>query len=84
MTEQNLKELLDELVKSPKESECLEFKLNFHSAEEIGEQISALSNSACVHNQAYGYIVFGVEDATHNIVGTTFRAKTHKKGNEDL
>jgi len=27
MTEQNLYELLDELVKSPKENECLEFKL---------------------------------------------------------
>jgi len=76
--------LLDELVKSPKENECLEFKLNFHSLEEIGEQISALSNSACLHNQAKGYLVFGVEDTTHKIVGTTFGAKTHKKGNEDL
>ena len=84
MTEQSLKELLDELVKSPKENECLEFKLNFHSAEEIGERISALSNAACIQNQATGYLVFGVEDATHKIVGTTFRAKTHKKGNEDL
>jgi predicted HTH transcriptional regulator len=84
MTEQMLKELLDELLKSPQESECLEFKLNFHSAEEIGERISALSNVACIQNQANGYLVFGIEDITHKIVGTTFKAKTHKKGNEDL
>jgi len=80
MTEQMLKELLDELIKSPIETECLEFKLNFHSAEEIGECISALSNAACIQNKANGYLVFGVEDSTHAIVGTTFRAKTHKKG----
>ena len=41
MTENNLRELLNDLVKSPKESECLEFKLNFHSAEEIGERFGA-------------------------------------------
>jgi len=84
MTEQNLKELLEELVKSPKENEYLEFKLNFHSTEEIGECISALSNTACIQNQANGYLVFGVEDSTHKIIGTSFKAKNHKKGNEDL
>ncbi|MDR2585706.1 MAG: putative DNA binding domain-containing protein [Prevotellaceae bacterium] len=84
MTEQNLIELIDELVKSPKENEYLEFKLNFHSVEEIGEQISALSNTACLQNQANGYLVFGVENETKKIIGTTFNAKTHKKGNEDL
>jgi len=84
MTDVMLKELVDELVKSPKESECLEFKLNFHSAEEIGKCISALSNGACIQNQPNGYLVFGIEDSTHRIIGTTFNAKTYKKGNEDL
>ncbi len=79
-----LKELIDELVKQPHESEWVEFKLNFHSVEEIGERISALSNGACIHNQSFGYLVFGVEDKTQLIKGTTFKAKLHKKGNEDL
>lgn len=77
-------ELLNELVKQPSESEWVEFKLNFHSAEEIGERISALSNGACIHNQPFGYLVFGIEDNTHIIKGTSFKAKLHKKGNEDL
>lgn len=84
MNDQQLIELLDELVKQPHESEWVEFKLNFHSCEEIGEQISALSNGACIHNQSFGYLVFGVEDKTHIIKGTTFKGKSHKKGNEDL
>jgi ATP-dependent DNA helicase RecG len=76
--------LVNELVNQPQESECVEFKLNFHSAEEIGERISALSNGACIHNQPFGFLVFGVEDQTQRIKGSTFRAKTSKKGNEDL
>lgn len=68
----------------PKETEWIEFKHNFHSAEEIGERISAISNSACILNKPYGYLIFGIEDETHHILGTSFRAKSHKKGNEEL
>jgi predicted HTH transcriptional regulator len=84
MTEQELIELLHTLLKYPHESEWVEFKLNYHSAEEIGERISALSNSACIRNQPFGYLVFGIKDETCEIVGTTFRAKSYKKGNEDM
>lgn len=84
MTEQQLKELINELVKQPQESEWVEFKLNFHSEDEIGQRISALSNGACIHNQPFGYLVFGVEDKTHTIKGTTFKAKSHLRKNEDL
>ena len=84
MNEQQIKELLNELVKQPHESEWVEFKLNFHSEQEIGERISALSNGAAIHNQDFGYLVFGVEDKTHLIKGTTFKPKQYKKGNEEL
>ncbi len=84
MSEAQLKELLKELVKQPHESEWVEFKLNFHSPEEIGERISALSNGACIHSQQNAYLVYGVEDKTHIIKGTTFKAKLHKKGGEEL
>ena len=84
MKEQQLIELLNNLVKQPKESEWVEFKLNFHSEEEIGKRISALANGAAIHNQDYGYLVFGVEDETHIIKGTSFKPKHHKKGNEEL
>ncbi len=84
MDNKQLIELLDSLVKQPHESEWVEFKHNFHSEKEIGERISALANGACIHNQSHAYLIFGVEDKTHNIIGTTFKPKSHKKGNENL
>ncbi len=81
---EQLKKLLEDLIRHPYECEWIEFKHNFHSPEEIGEDISALSNGACLHNQPHGYLVFGVQDKTHKIIGTSFKAKTHTKGNENL
>ena len=79
MNEKQLIDLLNELVKQPNESEWLEFKHNFHSEQEIGERISALSNGASIVNQDFGYLVFGIEDKTLIIKGTTFKPKQHKK-----
>ena len=67
--------LIKALTAKPKETEWLEFKHNFHSAEEIGERISALSNSACLCNMPFGYIAFGVDDASHNVCGTDLYGK---------
>jgi predicted HTH transcriptional regulator len=79
MQTDELKLLIRELTSQPEENEWVEFKHNFHSPEEIGEQISALSNSACIHHQPFGYLAFGIEDKTHCIVGTDFKAKSYKK-----
>lgn len=84
MNRQQLIQLLKDLVSLPNESEWVEFKLNYHSSEEIGERISALSNGACLHGMPYGYLVFGIEDNTQQIKGTSFKAKSHKKKGEDL
>ncbi|MGP5211444.1 RNA-binding domain-containing protein [Psychrobacter alimentarius] len=77
--------LVLKLIQQSTEQEWLEFKHNFHSTEEIGKRISALANGACLSGKKFGYLVFGIEDGTHNIVGTSFSPKTKKaKGNEDL
>ena len=77
--------LVLKLIQQPTEQEWLEFKHNFHNADEIGKRISALANGACLCDKKFGYLVFGVEDGTHHIVGTSFSPKTKKaKGNEDL
>ncbi|KRG32530.1 hypothetical protein AK822_13450 [Psychrobacter sp. P11F6] len=77
--------LILSLTQQPTEQEWLEFKHNFHSPDEIGKRISALANGACLAGKKFGYLVFGVEDGTHNIVGTSFSPRTKKaKGNEDL
>ncbi|GHT61622.1 transcriptional regulator [Bacteroidia bacterium] len=76
--------LINDLKSQPKENEWIEFKHNFHSLEEIGERISALSNAARIHNQTFGYLVFGIENETHQVLGTDLKAKSYKKGNEEL
>jgi len=84
LSQGDLKKLIDDLLNFSRENEWVEFKLNFHSAEEVGKCVSAISNSACLHAQVYGYLIFGIEDKTLLIKGTSFSAKSHKQGNEEL
>ncbi|MCB2052357.1 MAG: putative DNA binding domain-containing protein, partial [Novosphingobium sp.] len=76
--------LVRELCRLPAETEWLEFKHNNADPQEIGEYVSALSNSAVLAGKACGYCIWGIEDGTHKIVGTTFSPETSKKGNENL
>lgn len=76
--------LVNELRKLPKETEWVEFKVNRAEPQEIGEYISALSNAAVLAGKAFGYIVWGIKDDTHEIVGTDFSPLTTKIGNEEL
>lgn len=80
----DFRKLIDALVAKSKETEWLEFKHNFHSKEEIGERISAISNSAYLSNRPFGYIVFGIDDESHDVVGTNLYGKQKMVGNEDL
>lgn len=84
MRQQELEILLKDLQALPKECEWVEFKINNSNPQEIGEYLSALSNSACYHKQPYGYLVFGIENATHKFVGTSFHPSKEKKGNQEL
>lgn len=76
--------LVRELCKLPRETEWVEFKTNNSNPQEIGEYLSALANAAALNGKANGYMVWGVDDTTHQIVGTSFRPTTAKKGNEPL
>lgn len=84
MDDSELNSLLDELISLSKETEWVEFKLNRADPEEIGEYLSALSNSAALHKKEAGYIVWGIQDAPGTFVGTTFRPRDAKVGNEEL
>lgn len=81
----HLKQLIDALRMEPHEAEWLEFKENNDQPQLIGEYLSALSNSACLHDQKYGYLVYGIEDKTHEVKGTSFKPRIIKgKGSEAL
>lgn len=76
--------LVRELCKLPQETEWVEFKVNNVEAQDIGEYISALGNSAALVGKASAYLIWGVSDGDHAIVGTKFVPRASKVGNEEL
>lgn len=81
---QHLISLVKELSRLPHETEWVEFKVNNAEPQAIGEYISALANTATLVGKAKAYLVWGIEDEAHKIVGTQFSPGTAKQGNEDL
>ena len=85
MTNQDLISLIDELRALPKENEWVEFKTgNVTTNEKLGQYISGLSNAACIANKSFAYLVFGINDDTHEVEGTNYKFKNRKEGNEEL
>lgn len=81
---ENLDKLVVELCKLPNETQWVEFKHNNYLPEMIGQDISALANSATLHEKSCAYMLWGVDDTTHEIVGTEFNMQTVKKGQQEL
>lgn len=85
MNDDQLQDKLAELTALSQETEWVEFKSSYAEPQLIGEYLSAISNAAALESQPFGYIVWGVEDGTHNVVGTTFKPRQQKgQGSEDL
>ena len=76
--------LVQELRKLQNEVPWVEFKSSNYNPDMIGEYISALSNSAALHDRSHAYIVWGIDDTTHAIVGTNFNPQEMKIGNQGL
>lgn len=72
---EDIEEKLDELIASQFETEVTEFKeaKNSFSFDELGQYFSALSNEANLHNKNCAWLIFGIEDKKHIIVGTNYR-----------
>ena len=62
--------IIQELRSHVHEEEWFEFKTNRFDADEVGEYISALSNAAAFVGVPQAYMVWGIEDGTHELVGT--------------
>ena len=79
MTEQQYADLLDSLIaKQRKECRYLEFKSNYQDANALGEYISALSNGATLDNEDYGYLFFGIDDKSLELIGSSFDPYSQK------
>lgn len=76
--------LVRQLTSQPKETEWLELKHNNIDPYEIGEYISALSNASALLERHTAYILWGIDDSTHEILGTKFRPREVKVKGQEL
>lgn len=82
-SEDYLHSLLRELLKLPNETEWVEFKCS-NDPLKTGEYISALANGAALKGKQFGYLVWGVDDETHGVIGTDFKPSATRYKQQEL
>lgn len=63
---------IKDLIAHRHEEEWFEFKVNWNEHRTLGEYISAMSNVAAILGEENAYFVWGIENDTHRVLGTTF------------
>lgn len=78
-----LKEAIRDLLSYQEEQDWFEFKGNWFEPVGVGEYISSLANAAALVGRECAYMIWGVNDKTHKIIGTQFNYHINVK-NEPL
>ncbi len=81
---ENLEKLILELLRYPSELPWLEFKHDNYEPFTIGQDISALANGAALEDKNAAYFLWGIDDSTHEIIGTDYNLQNLKKGAQEL
>lgn len=81
---ENLEILVNKLRKYESETNWFEFKCNNYDPDMIGQDISALANGAAYAEKSCAYMIWGIDDKTHDIVGTVYDQYTLKVGNQEI
>lgn len=74
-SENELTDILSRLRALPAEPEVAEFKKakNGFGDDELGQYFSALSNEANLKSIPYAWLVFGIDDKTHEVLGSNYK-----------
>lgn len=72
MSDPSMIAALQDLLTQARERSTIEFKSNWDQAEDIGEYISALANAAALEGHERAWMIWGVDDLTRQVKGTTF------------
>lgn len=75
MTAEKLTSILDSLLSLPAETEVVEFKRaerNFDDRD-LGQYFSALSNEANLKEKDCAWLIFGIENKSHEVVGSQYK-----------
>ena len=81
---ENLELLVNQLLKYENETNWFEFKCNNYDPEMIGQDISALANGAAYAEKSCAYMIWGIDDKSHDIVGTELDQYSKLVGNQEI
>lgn len=76
--------MINGLLRQSGETACVEFKENYADPTMIGKYISALANSAALADQSFGYVVWGIRNGTHAVVGSQLQPDRMKVQQQPL
>lgn len=74
--------LIESLCGLGRETDWVEFKRERFIPENVGRYVSSLANSAIIHEKDHAFLVFGVDNDTHEVVGTDVNIDRQRKGAE--
>lgn len=80
----HLVQLVNQLRKNQNETNWFEFKCNNFDPQMIGQDISALANGAAYSEKECAYMIWGIDDKSHDIVGTDLDQYSKLVGNQEL
>jgi len=76
---------VDRLRSQSQESSVVEFKSNWDAPKDLGQYISALANASVLERQDRAWMIWGINNKTHQVEGTTFDPFSAKgEGNQPL
>ena len=75
MTAEKLTSILDSLLSLPAETEVVEFKRAERNLDDrdLGQYFSALSNEANLKEKDCAWLIFGIENKSHEVVGSQYK-----------
>lgn len=84
MNQAEIRQKLEQLRFLPAETEVVEFKeaKNNYDFNKLGKYFSALANEANLKGTKFAWLVFGIKDKGHTVVGSKFR--THRPDLDSL
>ncbi len=75
-----IEDIIKRCISSENEQEWFEFKDNIYKPDDIGEYISALSNAALMEGEPFGYMIWGIENKSHEFTNTKFNYQKDHNG----
>jgi len=84
MTEPELFKTLSDAIALPAETEIVEFKeaKDSYNFDKIGKNFSVFSNEANLKGKSCAWLIFGIENSKHQVVGSRYR--TERKNLDSL